>query len=265
MILLEQPEVRLIAYPQLDWREIREYLNTVGSGAEAWLDRVDNNEISDGEALVEFGGRLCYRSWAPGLNPNVTRVRTSSSDYLANLVASGHGSVLEHANYSFIFSNVSRVFTHEFVRHRAGVAVSQESMRYVRLDNIPFWFPEWARKDNELMNRSVELLHQMEAHQQWMAKYFKLDEDGTDFNEKKAKTSFMRRFAPDGVGTAMLATINIRSLRHIIALRTNIHAEEEIRIVFDRVAKICKRKFPDLMQDYHPNEFQEWIPDFVKV
>ena len=42
--------------------------------------------------------------------------------------------------------NVSRVATHELVRHRAGVAVSQESLRFVRLDDLPFWFPEWARR-----------------------------------------------------------------------------------------------------------------------
>ena len=93
------------------------------------------------ELLVEFGGRSCYRSWEPGLNPNVRKIRTDQREYFANILRSGHGSVLEHANYSFALRNVSRVFTHELVRHRAGSAFSQESLRYVRLTDIGFRVP----------------------------------------------------------------------------------------------------------------------------
>ncbi|MFN2525032.1 MAG: FAD-dependent thymidylate synthase, partial [Actinomycetota bacterium] len=67
--------------------------------------------------LVHFSGN-CYRSWKEGLNPNVTRVRKDQAEYFLNLLRSGHGSVLEHANYSFILYNVSRIATHEIVRHR---------------------------------------------------------------------------------------------------------------------------------------------------
>ena len=68
---------------------------------------------NSGELLVEFGGRACYRSWEPGLNPNVTRIRTDRREYFANILRSGHGSVLEHANYSFALRNVSRVFCYD--------------------------------------------------------------------------------------------------------------------------------------------------------
>lgn len=265
MRLLEKPEAFLVAWPHIDWATVRKYLSEVDDKALDWADRVEKSDLSDGEALVEFGGRLCYRSWTEGLNANVTKVRTDSHDYLYNILKSKHGSVIEHANYSFVFHNVSRVFTHELVRHRAGAAYSQESMRFVRLDDIPFWFPEWARRDRELMERSVQLLHHMEGHQQWMAEHFGLDDDGVPFSEKKAKTSFMRRFAPDGVATGVLCTMNIRSLRHVIYMRTAISAEEEIRIVFDEVARICAEKFPDLMSDYNSNEDLEWVPDFIKV
>lgn len=259
-----QPEVHLIAYPQLDWDVVIKFLKSVGG--ESWADRIlGTHALSDGEALVEFGGRECYRSWEPGLNANVSRVREDSRLYLENILSSGHGSVLEHANYSFIFHNVSRVFTHEMVRHRAGVAVSQESMRFVRLTDIPFWFPEWALNDPELMGQLLWLLEKMEETQTWMARHFKLDDEGVPFSEKKAKTSFMRRFAPDGVATRMLCTINIRALRHIIYMRTALGAEEEIRLVFDQVAEKCLEKFPNLMQDYSVNEHREWVPDFLKV
>src|ERR1035437_3563405 len=150
--IIDKPEVFLISSPSLDWKEIRKYLAKVSIRTETysndWADRVEFNEdVTDGDALVELGGRLCYRSWIPGANVNVTKIRENTQDYLGNVLKSGHGSVTEHANYSFIFDDVSRVFTHEMVRHRAGVAVSQESMRFVRLTDIPFWFPEWAQKD----------------------------------------------------------------------------------------------------------------------
>jgi thymidylate synthase (FAD) len=138
-------------------------------------------------------------------------------------------------------------------------------MRFVRLDDLPFWFPKWAQDDPELMERSLDLLRTMEIHQRWMAEHFGLDDPGTPFSEKKAKTSFMRRFAPDGVATGVLCTMNIRALRHVIYMRTALGAEEEIRVVFDEVARICAEKFPDLMQDYSPNEDLEWIPEWIKV
>lgn len=268
--IIDRPEVFLVSKPTLDWSEIRRYLTKVGertqSDAIDWANRVENDvSVPDGDALIEFGGRLCYRSWIPGANANVTKVRENSQQYLGNILESGHGSVTEHANYSFVFDDVSRVFTHELVRHRAGVAVSQESMRFVRLTDIPFWFPEWARKDNALMRRSLELLVQMEDHQIWMTKHFGLDDDGVKFSEKKHKTSFMRRFAPDGVATGMLCTINVRSMRHIVYMRTALGAEEEIRLVMDDVANLALKATPNLMQDYSPNENQEWIPEFLKI
>lgn len=270
MRVVDRPEVFLISQPSLSWDEIYRYLRKVSerteTDTEAWADRVQFDEdVTDGDALVEFGGRLCYRSWVPGANVNVTKVRESSKDYVGNILKSGHGSVTEHANYSYIFDDVSRVFTHEMVRHRAGVAVSQESMRFVRLTDIPFWFPEWAQADDELMRKSINLIHELEAHQIWMAKHFGLDEEGVDFAEKKHKTSFMRRFAPDGVATGMLCTINVRALRHIVYMRTALGAEEEIRLVMDDVAELALKATPYLMQDYSPNENQEWIPEFLKI
>lgn len=267
--VIERPEVFLISKPSLDWDEIRRYLAKVGerthSNALDWADRVAELEHSDGDALVEFMGRFCYRSWVVGANANVTRIRENSKEYIGNILGSGHGSVTEHANYTFVFDDVSRVFTHELVRHRAGVAISQESMRFVPLLEIPFWFPRWARDDGDLMTRSMDLLMHLEDHQAWMREHFGLDEEGVNFSEKKHKTSFMRRFAPDGVATGIGCTINVRAIRHIVYMRTALGAEEEIRLVMDDVAKLALEATPNLMQDYSPNEDLEWIPEFLKI
>jgi thymidylate synthase ThyX len=108
------PEVFLIARPSIDLDGMRGYLRDVGG--ESWLERrlgEAEGEPNGGELLVEFGGRACYRSWEPGLNPNVTKVRTDQREYFANILRSAHGSVLEHANYSFALRNVSRVFCYD--------------------------------------------------------------------------------------------------------------------------------------------------------
>ena len=81
-------------------------------------------ESTDGERLAEFAGRLCYMSQH---NP----AKRATREYLENIKKQGHGSVLEHANYSILLEGVSRSLTHELVRHRAGFAYSQLSQRYV--------------------------------------------------------------------------------------------------------------------------------------
>lgn len=257
-----EPEVHLIARPDFDYDEVANYLKDVGG--ENWLERVDRGDLDDAQNLAEFAGRMCYRSWEPGLNPNVSRIRTDQTEYLRNILASAHGSVLEHVNFSFVLHHVSRVATHELVRHRAGVAVSQESLRFVRLDDLPFWFPDWAREDPELMERASALLTQMEEFQHWMAGHFGLDEEGVKFGEKKHKTSFMRRFAPEGVATGMVWTANVRTLRHVIENRTAPGAEEEIRLILGKVGDLMVKEAPALFGDYTVED-GSWVPGWRKV
>ncbi len=262
-----EPKVWLLQRPHVDWDTVRSYLREVGEDALQWAERMNppgRMPATESEAFVEFAGRLCYRSWAPGLNPNVLQVREDSAEYDKNLLSSGHGSVLEHENFSFVLRHVSRVLTHELVRHRAGCAYSQESLRYVRFDHLPIWFPDWSLEDDALMLKLTEWLQATEELQTWMASHFQLDRPDAKFKEKKLRTSFMRRFAPMGVATDIVMTMNIRTLRHVIYMRTSLAAEEEIRIVFDKVAQICEQEFPLLMQDYNPNEWREWVPEWIK-
>ncbi|ROO82561.1 thymidylate synthase (FAD) [Actinocorallia herbida] len=261
-----EPEVFLLAKPQLDYDEVARYLKEVGG--ESWLERLDRGDLdthlNDPQNLAEFAGRLCYRSWEPGLNPNVTRVRTDQTAYLQNILASLHGSVLEHVSFSFALHNCSRVTTHELIRHRPGVAISQESLRFVRLDELPFWFPEWAQEDAELMEKATALLEQMEQFQGWMAGHFGLDAEGVPFKEKKHRTSFMRRFAPEGVATGLVWTANVRTLRHTLEARTAEGAEEEIRLLFGKIGEVLVAEAPALFGDYEVVD-GAWVPRWRKV
>ena len=131
---------------------------------------------------MEFGGRACYRSWEPGLNPNVTRVRTDQKEYFANILRSAHGSVLEHANWSFALRNVSRVFTHELVRHRAGSAFSQESLRYVRLTDIGFRVPPALEPVREQV---LSIVEQLEEFQVKAAEELGIDGEGVPVSRQE--------------------------------------------------------------------------------
>ena len=257
-----QPSVFLIARPSVDFEGARAYLESVGG--ESWLNlrQGEEGEINQGELLAEFAGRICYRSWEPGLNPNVTRIRTDREAYFANVLQSFHGSVLEHANYSFAFRNVSRVFTHELVRHRAGSAFSQESLRYVRLTDIGF---RVAPALEPIRDQVISLVETLEEFQRSAADSLGLDDEGMAFAVKKEITSALRRLAPIGLSTDILWTANIRTLRHVIEMRTAPGAEEELRSVFHLVAEIMKAEAPSLFQDFDRDEEGSWVPEWRKV
>jgi thymidylate synthase (FAD) len=257
------PEVFLIARPSVDVEGIRGYLGEVGGTS--WLERRLDEAGGDpngGELLVEFGGRACYRSWEPGLNPNVTKVRTDQREYFANILRSAHGSVLEHASYSFALRNVSRVLTHELVRHRAGSAFSQESLRYVRLADIGFRVPPALEP---VRDQVLSIVEQLEEFQVSAAGELGIDEEGVPFHVKKEVTSALRRLAPIGLSTDIVWTANTRTLRHVIEMRTAEGAEEELRLVFDVIARIMQAEAPGLFQDFVRAEDGSWVPEHHKV
>jgi len=261
------PSVFLIARPSIDVEGMRGYLTDVGG--ESWLERRleeadggSGGQLNHGELLVELAGRACYRSWEPGLNPNVSKVRTNQREYFANILRSAHGSVLEHANYSFALRNVSRVFTHELVRHRAGSAFSQESLRYVRLADIGFRVPPALEPVREQVLSIVEQLEELQIS---AARELGIDEEGVPFHVKKEVTSALRRLAPIGLSTDIVWSANARTLRHVIEMRTAEGAEEELRLVFDEVARIMQSEAPGLFQDFVRHDDGSWVPEHRKV
>ena len=134
---LKEPKVFVVARTKVE----EDYNVFSDGGLNEYLEEIQasdwiSNAVDDVDKLIEIGGRLCYKSFKPGLNKNVKKIREDNGEYIGNIIKSRHGSVMEHASVTFIFHNVSRVFTHELCRHRAGVAISQESLRYVRLTDL---------------------------------------------------------------------------------------------------------------------------------
>jgi thymidylate synthase (FAD) len=258
------PKVFLIGESQVIPSGLSAYLEHVGT---SWRPE---GAISGGEALVEVYGRLCYRSFEVGLNPNVTKVRDGNDKYIAHILNVKHGSVIEHPVSHWVFADVSRVFTHELVRHRAGCAYSQESLRFVRLTDLGLWLPPEFDHLPEIVELFETTFRSLEQLQLALAEKLGLDAPGVDFAYKKSMTSAMRRVAPIGLATNIGATFNTRALRHIITMRTEESAESEIRLVFSRVAEIAKERWPNFFQDFEPvcktpEGVPAWRPINVKV
>lgn len=287
-----EPRVYLIAESRIDAPGMIGALKEIGGKtALDWFDtKLDGHGVEGiiglteealrGELLTEVAGRTCYKSFGIGLNPNVTKIREDSKEYLANTLAKGDGSIFEHATCTFAFVNVSRVFTHELVRHRVGVAISQESLRYVRIDEenqMKVWIPDLSKFDKYVVesasltkNSDYVLETQLsKAESNYNVIQSIYDWDKMSFAEKKELTSALRRMLPQGMLTNMIWTANHRTLRHVLAQRTSEGAEVEIRMVFDRVGTILKERFPLIYQDFERKELPDgtgsWVPKWVKA
>ena len=269
-------KVNLIASTRLHSNAAVEWLSEIGADR-CPLPTTEDQTLTDGAALIGLAAKRCYMSFQPGLNPNVTKVRKDWTDYFDNILKSGHGSVLEHAHYTFAIEGVSRVFTAEMNRHRAGVAISEGSMRYIRFDDIPWWMPDSIRendKDDAVLaekkshTRNVfrRAFNQAQANYSELVHIWDLDSDKSlPFSFKKQITSCLRRIIPMGVATGGVWTMNLRAVRHILAMRSSAAAEEEIARVFSTVGKIVTESEPRIFGDFTQSEDGFWIPKYPKV
>ena len=234
-------------------------LQSLGASDETRSVRLEKGK-DNAEEVIEMAGRMCYKSFEIGMNPNVTKIRQDSKDYFENILKKGDGSILEHGSVTFALLNVSRVFTHELVRHRVGTAFSQESLRYVRPKDIGLWIPDELTMEQHLKLESSVM--EIEAMYQELEKM--VDWDKLPFDQKKRLTSAFRRMLPDGMATNIVFTANHRTLRWLIEMRTDPAAEVEIRLVFDQIAMILKTDFPLIYMDFErmelPDGTGQWKP-----
>lgn len=256
-------KVELIAFTRNNSGQISFWLDHLGvpPNERERLWRMFHN-IHQAEALIILAAKRCYKSFTLGLNPNVTKVRDDPKEFIYNILKSGHGSVLEHASATFALEGISRVCTHELVRHRIGVAISQESLRYVKLEDFKIVeSPEVEGEFGVTKQVIVNCLLRLKGLRQAM----------TSFDKKKRMTSAERRIVPMGVSTGMVWTANFRALRWVLEQRTNPAAEWEIRRLFNAVGDICLSSWPLVFQDFkkvpcedYPDLFS-FVPEFSKV
>ena len=202
-------------------------------------------ESTDGERLAEFAGRLCYMSQR---NP----AKRNTREYLENIKKQGHGSVLEHANYSLLLEGVSRSLTHELVRHRAGFAYSQLSQRYVDESDAHFVVPPaiageavlegaWRRQMEQALASYVSLVEQLIERYGWVA---------DRIHRRKMAREAARGVLPNSTETKIVVTGNARAWRTMLELRSSEGAELEIRRLAVAVIRILSEEAPAFFSDF---------------
>lgn len=257
---LVHPKAFLIAETKVDYAAMDHALLRLG--VDGWA----SDGGTDADVLTEFAGKSCYMSFDKNLNLNLTKVggRPNSAYIQDGIIGNKHGSVLEHSTVTFFLTNVSRVVTHELVRHRAGTAFSQTSGRYVRSDSVDVYLPDELGVYPEAVAVFQRAVREMEENIAELVEITGI-EDMTDFGLKKRLTSAFRRLIGNGQANHLVMTANHRAWRHIIEMRTSVHAEEEIRVIMSDVAQQLKDKFPTIYGDMDKNGVGEWVFAHSKV
>ncbi len=262
-----EPQIFCIGETRKNEDEIQRYLTAIG--AEGWT----TDALDDISEIIEVEGRGCYLAFGTELNENVTQVREGNEPYLANIISSGHGSVLAHGYVNFQIIEVSRVFTHELVRHPTGSGFSQESLRYIRANDLGYYIPPCLQDipgmELEFNNHWVDCesrykrvlaraaIKELDIDSANALETIGLSELVGRFNKlpmtvKKKYTSAARRFLPIGMATKIGWSCNMRTLRNVLEQRTDPNAEEEIRFVFEKVGIMSQERWPNLFLDYKP-------------
>ncbi|MDB5351212.1 MAG: thyX [Planctomycetota bacterium] len=237
--IIREPRVYLVGRQAIDDAALARFL--ADEDVSHWT--TDTEEA--GETLVEVAGRLCYKSYArprPGGN----------AAYIGHILEVGHGSVLEHAVFNFIITGVSRSFTHELVRHRAGFGYSQLSQRFVDESRCSFVEPDPIADDPELHKIWLDTIAVCQTAYKALADglnaRFKSIEDKT-LRRKKAREA-ARSVLPNATETQIFVTGNARALRHFIEMRGDAAADAEIRKVAIAMLKALQEESPNLFGDY---------------
>ena len=147
----------------------------------------------------------------------------------------GEGSVIEHATFTFYLEGVSRVLTHELVRHRIA-SYSQQSQRFVRMDKPTYVRPESLT--------DLALIGEFDRHM----------ERSWELYGKMTKAGIVRQDArfvlPNACTTKIVCTFNSRSLMNFFNQRCDTHAQWEIRAAATKMLKQVLEVAPNIFYQY---------------
>lgn len=234
--IVREPKVYLVGRQVVADEEITRFL------ADEELAWQTDTEVG-AEKLAEIAGRVCYMSYGKG--------RKTNAEFVGHIIDVGHGSVLEHGVWSFLFTGVSRSFTHELIRHRH-FSYSQLSQRYVDESDSDYVEPDVIASDPALHAVWCESVNA--ARSGYDRLVAGLEAKFTDVADKTLRRKMARQAArsvlPNATETKIFVTANARALRHFIELRGSEHAEVEIRKVAVEVLRIMQKEAPNMFADY---------------
>jgi len=182
---------------------------------------------------IELAGRVCYKS--------ESRISDQSAEkFIANILKSGHESVIEHISLTFKII-CDRGVTHEIVRHRLA-SYSQESSRYCDYSNDKF--------GNELtFIKPCFWAEDDENYLLWKNTMSELEKVYLEMRKNGARPEQARSILPNSLKTEIFMTANLREWRHFLKLRTAPRAHPQMREVALKIYKILNENLPVLFSD----------------
>ncbi|VAV84437.1 Thymidylate synthase ThyX [hydrothermal vent metagenome] len=193
----------------------------------------------DPEKVVTVAAKLCYSdSTIAELEDKVRNI--SVEKFLDKILSMGHNSILEHASFSFGIDGISRVTSHQLVRHRVA-SYSQQSQRYVNLaGSDEYVVPDTIAGDDAINTEYREFLKKVHAF------YSKMVEAGIPKEDA-------RYLLPNAACTKIIVTMNARELLHFFKLRCCERAQWEIRDMATRMLMLAKEAAPIIFKDGGPS------------
>ncbi|MBQ9364432.1 MAG: FAD-dependent thymidylate synthase [Schwartzia sp.] len=186
------------------------------------------------ERVVAMAARLCYSSsGAAELNEKMTDEKVEA--FVQKLVEMGHESPVEHVSFTFAVEGISRVLTHQLVRHRIA-SYSQQSQRYVAAHDFEYVVPPTIEAIPEAKEKFDALMKEVRGAYDELTRLGVPKEDA-------------RYVLANATETKIVVTMNVRSLRHFFNLRCCNRAQWEIRDMAYKMLAEVKKVAPLLFRN----------------
>lgn len=239
------------------------------------------------DKVVAQAGKLCYS--AVGVEEITQKLTEEEIARYVNMLANiGHESPLEHVSFTFAIEGISRVTTHQLVRHRLA-SYSQQSQRYVKLEQFEYIIPPAIEKNEKAKTLFIETMERDQQvydiivneliddilYNDYKSDYgacvkglktiketITIQDIATDFASKfpkefskaeKQAIEDARYVFPNACETKIVVTMNARSLLHFFNVRCCNRAQWEIREMATEMLKECKKIAPALFKKAGPN------------
>ncbi len=191
----------------------------------------------DPERTVAMSARLCYS--AAGAEQLAEKLSPAQVAKLVDkIVAMGHLSTFEHASFTFAVEGVSRVLTHQLVRHRIA-SYSQQSQRYVKEHDFEYIVPPTVAANPQAAARFAALMGDIRAAYDELTALGVHQEDA-------------RYVLANATETKIVVTMNARSLLHFFELRCCSRAQWEIRRLAEAMLAEVRKAAPHLFSKAGP-------------
>lgn len=186
------------------------------------------------ERVVAMAARLCYSP--VGAAELAEKMSDEQVEKLVRKITSlGHASTLEHVSFTFAIEGVSRVLTHQLVRHRIA-SYSQQSQRYVSEHDFAYIVPPTVEAIPAAKEKFEALMQEVRRT------YNALVEMGIHKEDA-------RYCLANAAETKIVTTMNARALRNFFALRCCNRAHWEIRMLANAMLEEAKQAAPLLFKN----------------